>query len=71
MPTLLKAKPKTAVSHNKAIAAIVEKVQSEDEVPFQVRLPMGLAKRVKLYSAENGESHKTIVTKALEAYLSK
>jgi hypothetical protein len=66
---LLKAKSKSTPSHNKAIAEVLDKVQAEAEVPFQVRLSESLAKRVKVYSAHSDKSHKVIVTEALEAYL--
>jgi predicted DNA binding CopG/RHH family protein len=66
---LLKAKAKASVSHNPAITELVNKVQAEADIPFQVRLPESLAKRVKVYSAESGATHRTIVMEALEAYM--
>lgn len=68
---LLKAKPQSTPSHNKAMAEILDKVQAEGEIPFQVRLPESLAKRVKVYSAQSGATHKAIVSEALETYLTK
>ena len=68
---LLKAKPQSTPSHNKAMPEILEKVQAESEIPFQVRLSESLAKRVKVYSAQSGATHKTIVSEALAAYLDK
>jgi hypothetical protein len=67
--TLLKAKPTSVPSHNKSITDVLDKVQAETEVPFQVRLSESLAKRVKVYSAQSDMSHKMIVTEALESYL--
>jgi predicted DNA-binding protein len=67
--TLLKAKSTSTPSHNKAIADVLDKVQAETEVPFQVRLSESLAKRVKVYSAQTNKSHKMIATEALEAFL--
>lgn len=66
---LLKAKPRSARSHNSELPALIEKVQAEKEVPFQVRLGESLAKRVKVYSAQSGKTHKQLVTAALETYL--
>jgi predicted DNA binding CopG/RHH family protein len=66
---LLKAKAKASVSHNPAITELVNKVQAEADIPFQVRLPESLAKRVKVYSAERGLSHKEMVIQALNLYL--
>lgn len=66
---LLKAKSTSTPSHNKAIAEVLDKVQAEAEVPFQVRLSESLAKRVKVHSAQSDKSHRIIVAEALEAYL--
>ena len=66
---LLKAKPRSAPSHNADLPALIEKVQAEKEIPFQVRLGETLATRVKVYSATSGETHKTIVSEALAEYL--
>lgn len=66
---LLKAKPRSAPSHNADLPALIEKVQAEKEIPFQVRLGETLATRVKVYSATSGKTHKQLVTEALESYL--
>ena len=66
---LLKAKPRSAPSHNADLPALIEKVQAEKEIPFQVRLGETLATRVKIYSAKSGKTHKQLVTEALESYL--
>jgi hypothetical protein len=66
---LLKPKAKNSASHNPAITELVEKVQAEADIPFQVRLPESLAKRVKVYSADSGITHKNIVMEALQIYL--
>ena len=68
---LLKAKPRSAPSHNADLPALIEKVQAEKEIPFQVRLGETLATRVKVYSAKSGKTHKQLVTEALESYLVK
>lgn len=68
---LLKAKPRSAPSHNADLPALIEKVQAEKEIPFQVRLGEALATRVKVYSAKSGKTHKQLVSDALEMLLSK
>ena len=68
---LLKAKPRGAPSHNADLPALMEKVQAEKEIPFQVRLGETLATRVKVYSAQSGKTHKQLVSDALESFLSK
>jgi hypothetical protein len=66
---LLKAKPKTTASHNQDLQNLVDKVQKENDVPFQVRLGEDLATRVKVFSAQKKLTHKEIVTQALELFL--
>jgi predicted DNA binding CopG/RHH family protein len=68
---LLKPKTTAKTSHNSELQALVDAVQKVADVPFQVRLSETLAKRVKVYAANNGLNHKQIVTEALEAYLAK
>ena len=69
--TLLKPKTTGQTSHNAELQALVDAVQKVADVPFQVRLSEALAKRVKVHCANNGLTHKQIVTEALEAYLIK
>jgi hypothetical protein len=66
---LLKAKAKSSASHNPEISQLVGQMQAEPEIPFQVKLPESLAKRVKIYSVESNMTHKQMVIEALEAYL--
>jgi hypothetical protein len=66
---LLKAKPKSSPTHNKAMSEILDKVQAEPEIPFQVRLPESLAKRVKVCGAVIGKSNKDMVIEALTEYV--
>ena len=69
MNKLLKAKPKSAASHNKAMPDVMDKVKAKDDVPFQVRLPENLVKAVAVFKANSGLTHKAIVMEALEGYL--
>jgi hypothetical protein len=67
--SLLKAKHASSQSHNPDIGALVGRVQAEDEVPFQVKLPESLATTVKIFCATNKTTHKEFVKAALEAHL--
>jgi hypothetical protein len=66
---LLKAKTSTATSHNAALPNLLAETRKKETVPFQVLLDKDLAIRVKVFGAENGKSHKRIVTEALTRYL--
>jgi hypothetical protein len=66
---LLAAKQKKTSTHNTDLQDLVDKVQKEKSVPFQVLLNEDLATRVKIFSATNKLTHKEIVTLALEKFL--
>lgn len=45
------------------------KKTKEQEVPFNLRLPKSLVKRVKIFAVEEETTQKQVVMDALEAYL--
>ena len=59
------AKAHMPVVEKKALTATAEKVGDDTDAPFQVTLPRGVIRQIRLRAAEGGTTHRAIVLRAL------
>ncbi len=59
------AKTHMPVVEKNALTATAEKVDDDTDAPFQVTLPRGVIRQIRLRAAEGGTTHRAIVLRAL------